>query len=200
MPALTGLLIKFYITPYAMQWGVSLNMSFYLSSILNAGACFGCYAVGVAADRGLGSFNAITIVAFGCAVTAFGWIGARNNAGIIVWTIIYGFLSGAVQALFSPCISHLAPEPRLIGTWNGKPMKFSSHSCIQLCINNIPLGICITVVAFAVLGTGPIAGQLLDNTQGLNYLPMKLFTAVFLIVASAFYFVTRLLVSRKAFI
>lgn len=121
---LTGLLIKFYITPYAMQWGVSLNMAFYLSSILNAGAFFGCYIFGVAADRGLGTFNAFTAVAFGCAVTAFGWIGARNNTGIIVWTIIYGFLSGAVQALFSPCISHLAPEPRLIGTWNGKPMNF----------------------------------------------------------------------------
>ncbi|GFF56706.1 hypothetical protein IFM51744_08976 [Aspergillus udagawae] len=169
----------FYITPYAMQWGVSLSMAFYLSSILNAGAFFGCYIFGVAADRGLGTFNTFTAVTFGCAVTAFGWIGAKNTAGIIVWTIIYGFLSGAVQALFSPCISYLAPEPRLIGTWNG---------------------ICITVVSFAVLGTGPIAGRLLDNTQGVNYLPMELFTAIFLIVASALCFVTRLLVSRKAVI
>jgi hypothetical protein len=56
------------------------------------------------------------------------------------------------------------------------------------------------VVSFAVLGTGPIAGRLLDNTQGVNYLPMKLFTAVLLIVASALYIFTRLLVSREAVI
>jgi MFS family permease len=123
-PALTSLLIKFNITPYGLQWGVSLNMAFYLSSILNTGTFFGCYTFGVAADRGLGYFNALTAVAFGCAITAFGWIGTRNNAGIIVWSIIYGLLSGALQALFSPCISYLAPEPGLIGTWNGRSIDF----------------------------------------------------------------------------
>ncbi|CEJ59124.1 hypothetical protein PMG11_07759 [Penicillium brasilianum] len=164
----------FYISPYALQGGASLNMAFYLSSILNAGAFFGCYVFGIGADRGLGAFNALTVVAFGCAVTAFGWIGRQNNAGLIVWTVIYGFLSGAVQALFSPCISHLAPEPGLIGTWNG---------------------ICITVVSFAVLGTGPIAGRLYDNALG-TYLSMQLFTGVFLTVASVLYLATRLTVSK----
>jgi hypothetical protein len=109
-------------------------MAFYLSSILNAGAFVGCYISGFGVDRGLGAFNSVTSVAFGCAVAAFGWIGARNNAGIIVWTIIYGFLSGAVQALFSPCISHLAPEPGLIGTWNG--MDFLDTPQLD-CINTI---------------------------------------------------------------
>lgn len=167
-------------------------MAFYLSSILNAGAFLGCYIFGFAADRGLGAFNALTAVAFGCAATAFGWIGARSNAGIIVWTIIYGFLSGAVQALFSPCISHLAPEPELIGTWNG--MDFLDTPQLN-CINKIQLGICITVVSFAVLGTGPIAGRLYDNAIG-TYLSMQLFTGVFLTVASFLYLATRLTVSR----
>lgn len=125
---LTGHPMKFYITAYAMQWGVSLNMAFYMSSILNTGAFFGCYALGIASDHGLGRFNALILVVFGCAVAAFGWIGARDNAGIIVWSVIYGFLSGAFQTLFSPCISHLAPEPALIGTWNGKSLT----SCLQL--------------------------------------------------------------------
>jgi MFS family permease len=113
-----------------MQWGASFNMAFYMSSILNTGAFFGCYVFGVASDHGLGFFNAVTLVAFGCAVTAFTWISAKNNTGIIVWSLFYGFLSGALQALFSPCISHLAPEPGLIGTWNGKsiPFSFSKHS------------------------------------------------------------------------
>lgn len=68
----------------------------------------------------MGRFNALTAVTFGCAVIGFGWIGVRDNAGIIVWSVFYGFVSGAVQALFSPCVSHLAPTPALIGTWNGE--------------------------------------------------------------------------------
>ncbi|GIJ87051.1 hypothetical protein Asppvi_005953 [Aspergillus pseudoviridinutans] len=167
----------FYITPYAMQWGASLNLAFYMPSILNAGAFFGCYILGVASDHGLGPFNALTAVAISCAFTAFSWIAAKHNAGIIGWSIIYGFLSGALQALFSPCVSHLAPKPGLIGTWNG---------------------LCISIVSFAVLGMGPIAGKLLDNTGDTNYLPMQLFTGVFLVSASCLYLITRLLVSRKA--
>ena len=167
-------------------------MAFYLSSILNAGAFFGCYIFGLGADRGLGAFNALTVVAFGCAVTAFGWIGTQNNAGLIVWTVIYGFLSGAVQALFSPCISHLAPEPGLIGTWNGMSLLDTLQ---RNRINKIQLGICITVVSFAVLGTGPIAGRLYDNALG-TYLSMQLLTGVFLTVASVLYLATRLTVSH----
>lgn len=103
-----------------MQWGASARAAFYYSSILNGGAFFGCYVFGIVADSGMGFFNSLTVVAFACAATGFGWIGARNNAGVIVWSAVYGFLSGAVQALFSPCLSHLAPAPTFIGTWNGK--------------------------------------------------------------------------------
>lgn len=103
-----------------MQWGASPSAAFYLASILNGAAFFGCYILGIIADSGLGFFNTMTFIAFACAATAFGWIGARDNAGIIVWTVIYGFLSGAAQTLFSPCLSQLAPTPALIGTWNGE--------------------------------------------------------------------------------
>jgi hypothetical protein len=47
---------------------------------------------------------------------------------------------------------------------------------------------------------GPIAGKLLDNTGGTNYLPMQLFTAVLLMAASSLYIISRLLVSRKAIV
>jgi hypothetical protein len=103
-----------------MQWGASAGAAFYYASILNGGAFFGCYVFGIIADSGMGFFNSLTIVGFACAATAFGWIGARNNAGIIVWSAVYGFLSGAAQALFSPCVSQLVPTPALIGTWNGE--------------------------------------------------------------------------------
>lgn len=64
----------------------------------------------------------------------------------------------------------------------------------------ICLGICIFVSSFAVLGTGPIAGKLLANTGGADYLPMQLFTGVCLTVASVLLVATRLWVSRVKWI
>lgn len=181
-----------------MQWGASARAAFYYSSTLNGAAFFGCYVLGVVADSGMGYFNSLTIVGFASAATAFGWIGARNNAGVIVWTTIYGFLSGAIQALFSPCVSELSPTPALIGTWNGQYTN-SATSCVSWFLTLLK-GLCITVVSFAVLSTGPIAGQLLNNTQGVNYIPMQVFTGVCLLIAIALLLRTRFLVSRKVLV
>ena len=103
-----------------MQYGASASLAFYDVSILNAGAFFGCYALGIVADYGLGFFNSLTVAVFACAVAGFGWIGARSVGGTIVWAVVYGLLSGAVQAIYSPCLSLLAPTPEVIGIWNGE--------------------------------------------------------------------------------
>lgn len=181
-----------------MQRGLSASLAFYEAAILNAGAFFGCYVCGLTADSGFGSFNSLTTVTFACGMAAFGWIGAKSVAGITVWTIVYGFLSGAIQAIFSPCISMLAPTPELIGSWNGEAPKNSCHRgeiLTALCP-----GICIFVSSFAVLGTGPIGGRLLTNTGGISYLPMQLFTGVCLTVATTLLICTRLWVSRAMWI
>ena len=95
-------------------------MSFYLSSILNAAACFGCFVLGPLADRVAGFFNTITAVASICAIAGFAWMAAHDVPSVIVWIIAYGFFTGGIQALFSPCIALLAPKPEVIGTWNGQ--------------------------------------------------------------------------------
>ncbi|KAJ5784632.1 uncharacterized protein N7503_009844 [Penicillium pulvis] len=63
-----------------------------------------------------------------------------------------------------------------------------------------PKGIGITIVSFAVLGTGPIAGQLLSDEGGTGYVPMQLFTRISLVLSGGFYLATRLLVSRDRWI
>ncbi|KAJ5218104.1 uncharacterized protein N7498_000203 [Penicillium cinerascens] len=115
----------FYITPYAMQSGASASLSFYTAAILNGGAFLGCYALGIIADSGWGFFNSLTVTTFACAVVAFAWIGAQHIDAIIVWAVMYGVLSGALQAIFSPCLSLLAPTPEVIGSWNGKRLYYS---------------------------------------------------------------------------
>lgn len=108
-----------------MQWGASATSAFYYASILNAGGFFGCYALGIIADAGWGFFDCLTVTAFASSIVGFAWMVARTPAGIIVWTVVYGVLSGALQAIFSPCISLLAPTPEVIGTWNGKTYHVS---------------------------------------------------------------------------
>lgn len=103
-----------------MQCGASASLSFYTAAILNGGAFLGCYALGIIADSGLGFYNSLTVTTFACAVVAFAWIGAQHIGGVIVWAVAYGILSGALQAIFSPCLSLLAPTPEVIGSWNGK--------------------------------------------------------------------------------
>ncbi|KAL2840090.1 major facilitator superfamily domain-containing protein [Aspergillus pseudodeflectus] len=169
----------FYITPYASHQGATSSLAFYDAAILNAGAFAGCYALGPIADSGLGFFNSVIIAIFSCAVVAFAWIGCHSDAGVIVWAIAYGIVSGALQAIFSPCISMMAPTPEVIGSWNG---------------------ICITISSFAVLASAPVAGQLIDNVGGTDYLAMQLFTAVSLAVACAFFIAARFWFSRSPFV
>ncbi|KAB8262253.1 major facilitator superfamily domain-containing protein [Aspergillus pseudonomiae] len=165
----------FYITPYAIQRGSSASLGFYDAAILNAGAFLGCYALGMIADSGLGFFNSVIVATFTCAVISFAWIGSHSIPGVVVWAVAYGMLSGALQAIFSPCVSMLAPTTDVIGFWNG---------------------ICIAISSFAVLATGPIAGQLLENAGGTNYLGMQLFTGISLTLSGALFVWTRLWVSR----
>jgi hypothetical protein len=107
-------------------------MGFYDAAILNGGAFFGCYTLGLVADSGLGIFNSTVAATIACGAVASAWISANSSAGIIVWAIAYGIVSGALQAIFSPCISMLAPAPEVIGSWNGEdyicPSVFFHHA------------------------------------------------------------------------
>lgn len=103
-----------------MQYGASESLAFYTAAILNGGAFLGCYALGIIADSGWGFYNSLTVTTFACGMVGFAWIGAHQIGGIIAWAVVYGILSGALQAIFSPCLSLLAPAPEVIGSWNGK--------------------------------------------------------------------------------
>ncbi|KAB8067097.1 hypothetical protein BDV29DRAFT_196701 [Aspergillus leporis] len=70
---------------------------------------------------------------------------------------------------------------------------FMSGVGSRLCFRRI----FFNILSFPVLGAGPIAGQLLSNTQDNNYLPMQLFTEITTIFASFLFLTTRFVVSRK---
>ena len=168
--------MQFYITPYGIRWGASPGAAFYYPAIMNGVSFFGRFIIGILADRKLGFFNSLAIFDLCTSIIAFTWIAARGNAGNIIFSCFYGFFSGSLQSLLSPCLAQLAPSPSLIGTW---------------------VGIGVTIVSFAVLGSQPIAGKLLDNNNGLNYVPMQVFIGVMLLAGTIFQVITRFSFKNK---
>lgn len=55
----------------------------------------------------------------------------------------------------------------------------------------------LAFVSFAVLGTGSIAGLLLENADGANYVPMQVFTGATLLVSGVLFLIVRLLMVKQ---
>ena len=83
----------FYVTSYATSLGMSASISFYLVSVINGASLFGRVLPGFLADR-FGCFNLCSIAVFSSGLIAFCWTKATNVAGLIVWSLAYGFASG----------------------------------------------------------------------------------------------------------
>jgi predicted MFS family arabinose efflux permease len=83
----------FYVSAYAVAEGVSSSVSFYLISILNAASLFGRVLPGIWADR-WGHFNFMIFALGASAIVGFCWTAATNMAGLVVWSVVYGFTSG----------------------------------------------------------------------------------------------------------
>lgn len=116
------------------------NISFYLLPILNAASVLGRIIPGLLADR-YGSLELVILCTLAAAIIAYIGVVIKSLASLIIFAIIYGFLSGAVVSLPAAVIASLAPSVQLVGTWMGMSFFFAA------------LGI--------LIGT-PIAGSIID--------------------------------------
>ena len=117
--ASAGLFIPFfYIADYAESQGLSANTAFYILSAMNGGGIVGRLAPPLVSDV-VGRFNVITPCAFllGLSALVF-WIFAKSLVTILLFAILYGFLSGALIAMLIPCIAQISEGEKLkeIGT------------------------------------------------------------------------------------
>lgn len=105
------------------------------------------------ADK-LGRFNVmILITTLSTVITLAVWIPAANStAGIVVFTVIFGFASGGFVSLFPTLIAQLS-DIRQIGVRTGTAMA---------------------VMSFGGLTGSPIAGAIVDSEDG-SWLGLQLF-------------------------
>ncbi|KAJ0104053.1 Riboflavin transporter MCH5 [Diaporthe amygdali] len=161
----------FYVSSYAVVKGVSPSMSFYLISILNAASLFGRVFPGILADR-WGHFNFMVVALATSAIVGFCWTAATSLAGLIVWSLTYGFTSGAVMSLQGACSGKLASRDT----------------------QGTTIGLVTGSISVTVLVGTPIAGQLVATG---GYLALSMFTGASLGVGSMIVALARIQLDRQ---
>ncbi|KIY02594.1 uncharacterized protein Z520_01059 [Fonsecaea multimorphosa CBS 102226] len=160
----------FFVTSYAVSIGLSTSFAFYLVSILNAASLFGRISAGWAADR-YGHFNMCSLAAMTSAVVAYCWTAAQSSAGLVVWSLAYGFCSGSILSLQVACGTKLA-APEAYGT---------------------AVGMIMGIVSLTGLFGSPISGQLIKS----SYLALSMYAGSALVVGGLIICLARLQLSRK---
>lgn len=160
-----------YVSTFGYQRGIAdVNLAFWLIPILNAASIPGRLIPAIIADKLTGIVNMVTFILFATGILCFAWIGVSNLAGLIVFTLFAGFLSGAVLSLFALTPFPFIKNPNLVGTRTGM------------------------VAAFAGLGALfgiPVAGILVDHDH--TYLHLQIYSGTLLIGAGFLAFLSRLM-------
>ncbi|KAH7045360.1 MFS monocarboxylate transporter [Macrophomina phaseolina] len=163
----------FYVTSYSSALGISTSLSFYMVSIVNAASLFGRVLPGLLADR-YGHFNLCALAALTSGITCLCWTAATSTAGVVIWSLAYGFTSGAIMSLQSACAAQIATHET-----HGTAVGFLMGS----------------LALTALFGT-PISGELVGSY---GYLALSLYSGASLVVGSLLIIWARLRLNRSLF-
>lgn len=124
---------------------------------------FGRLISGIAADR-VGKYNSFIVSCYTTGVLILAlWIPAgSSNAGIIAFTVLFGFFSGAYVSLIAALVAHISPPPEI----------------------GFRTGLIFLVAALPGLVTSPTAGAILQHSGG-DWTSLKVFTGAFVIVGTS---------------
>lgn len=91
----------FFVTSFAIEYGFSSNLAFYTISLINGASLFGRILPGMVADR-YGKFNLIIAMVTLSGIIALCWTKATSVAGLVIFSLAYGFCSGVSFAKSNP--------------------------------------------------------------------------------------------------
>lgn len=160
----------FYIISWAHEHAhITEDLSFYMLSVLNGASVFGRIIPGMLADR----FGGLELMIGCCTIAgilAFIAIIIDNLGGMIVFAILYGFVSGALVSLPNAVVASLAPNLALMGTWMGMSFCFA---------------------ATGILIGNPIAGTIIDIPEN-RFASGFIFSGSLIMAAAASFIAARI--------
>ncbi|KAJ7639243.1 MFS general substrate transporter [Roridomyces roridus] len=167
----------FYLQLFSFTQGVDSKFLTWVIPILNAGAMAGRLMPSFLADR-YGPLNVIVPSAFISGAIMWALLGVRNIAGVTVFALIYGFVSGAFLSLTSPAVAAFSTSP----TMNDIGLR---------------IGISCFFIGFALLGGNPIAGRLLDAPSYTWWRPLTFASVVMLTGSVLILYARQAVVKRR---
>ena len=100
----------FFVQEYAaVKTDLGREVVRYLVPVLMTGQTVGRVLPNVVAER-IGTLNVSVGITVGCAVLAFAWVAVASSAGVVVWAVLYGFVSGGYVSLLPPLVVAMAPN------------------------------------------------------------------------------------------
>ena len=160
-----------YITSYVVSHGHSSDFGFQILAILNAGSFFGRFFAGLVADM-IGRMNTLILSIAMCVLSCFAlWLPAgESTAMIVVFAVIFGFVSGSNLSLSPVCVGQMC-----------KTENYGRY-----------FATCWMIVAFGTLTGLPIAGQILTANGG-NYNTLIIFAGLAYAAAGICLIIARIL-------
>ena len=159
----------FYISSYAIQTNITTeNLAFYLLPILNTAFVPGRIVPSFLAEK-TGPINMLLPAATTTGILVLCWLRIHNGAGLILFSILYGFFSGAFVSLPAVALTSLTPDLERLGT---------------------RMGMCSVICAVGSLCGTPVSGAILSAMGG-KYWGVQLFSGVVIFLTGLLLLVTR---------
>ncbi|KAB8233366.1 major facilitator superfamily domain-containing protein [Aspergillus alliaceus] len=164
--AMWGLWAPFdYISGMAINAGLSPSLALYLISLINATSVPGRLLPPHLADR-IGHFNVLTMASFGTGASILAlWLPFNYHplhAGIIVFALVYGFVSGSLVSLLMPCVAK-------VGSLETLGVRFGTFQMV--------IGVsCLTGL--------PIMGAILNRQGNTDFSGLQLFGGITCLLGS----------------
>lgn len=158
----------FYISEYASaRSDLGGKLSFYMLPIMSAGSIAGRIIPGLVADR-VGALNVLGFCTICASILGFCWIAIRDTAGgLIIWTLLYGALSGAFVSLQPTTVASITKDLSTVGA---------------------RMGMNTFCASFGILIGTPIAGLLVGDG---NWVGMQVFAGATLLGGALLILATR---------
>ena len=166
-------ILIFYLPYYGKANGITdTSLTFYLVTLFNAGSFFGRLVPNIIADK-TGPFNLLAPASIITGITMYCVLAIHSVAGMIVMSLVTGFMSGALIGLPPLCLISIA------------------RSGNKLPLLGTRMGMAYAMISFGVLAGGPSAGAVLGTSEPLNWTGTWILGGTFTLASGVLLYVLR---------